>query len=77
MNYTHYAKCTFIGKNHAIFDFTIWGDFTTIICEGNLIINKRIASNVEVCMKVPNAEVPHNEIEKAVKNCQKRAKFIF
>lgn len=77
MKYTNFTKCTFIGSTHAIFDFTIWGDFKTVICEGNLIIDKRLNSNVAVCMKVQNAEVPNDEIQKVIECCQNRAKFIY
>lgn len=77
MKYTNSTKCTFIGSTHSIFDFTIWGDFKTVICEGNLIIDKRLNYNVEACMMVQNAEVPNDEIQKAIERCQERARFIY
>lgn len=77
IKYTNYTKCKFIGSTHSIFDFTIWGDFKTVICEGNLIIDKWLNTDVEVCIKEKDAKVPRGEIQKVTERCQKRAEFIY
>ena len=75
--YTNTNECISISQKHAVFNFSIWENFDTLLVKGNVIINRKLQSNTEACVLVKNASVPDNVLQDAINDCVCRAKFIF
>ncbi len=75
--YTNTNECISISRNHAVFNFSIWEDFDTLLVKGNVIINRKLKSNTQACVMEKNASVPDDVLQDAINDCVNRAKFIF
>ena len=81
--YTSSNECAQISQKHVIFNITFWENLHTVICTANAIVNKQLASNVSVTLKIPGKDLnlSNEDLEKLlsheVEYCRQRASFVF
>lgn len=85
MEYINVTKCTFISKEHVIFDYVVRKrEFATgedpVKADGNIIINSKMMSDYDgrFCSNnMDNVNEIKRQIESAKEKCKIRAKWIF
>ncbi len=70
-------ECISISEKHAVFNFTIWDNFDTLLVKGNVIVNRKLEQNATACAMVKDTYAPDDVLQEVINDCVCRAKFIF